>query len=164
MSRPKQKPNLLPITQEQKPIATENRDSREDRFISLLFQGLPVREAGISAGYAEEYSRTGLYVKFKDEKFQTKLRDYALANNAQSIPKVCDLYAKTVDVLHKQVSNGDLSNMSKLGRIPETILKIGKILTPEMVGGVPLVHIDNLQMLIQGKVINGKKTTDGSAE
>ena len=164
MGRPKLKPNILPATQEQQPIATQVRDTKEDAFLSLLFEGWPVKEAALKAGYSESTAISSIYSKFKTLAFQDKIRDYAVSHNARSIPKVCDLYTKTIDTLHKEVSNGNLDNMAKLKHIPRQILEIGRILTPESGHGVNMVHIDSLQMIVNGKFGKKPEPTDGSAE
>jgi hypothetical protein len=161
MPRPKQNPNCLPtVIDPSKPIASENIDSREERFISLLFQGIPVREAGIAAGYSKDYSETGIYSKFKTETFQAKIRDYAISSNCRSIPKVCDLYSRTIDELHKEVVNGNLDNLAKLKHIPRQILEIGRILQPEGAAGPTLVNIESLQVLLNSKFNNSKVQDD----
>ena len=138
------------------------KDSREDTFLRLIFQGIGVREAGISAGYSQRYSETGIYTKFKSDAFQQKVREFALASNSQAIPKVCDIYSRTINQLHKEVGEGKLDNLGKLKHIPTQILQIGKVLSPEIHQNViNLVNIESMQTLIQAKL---PKTTDSDAE
>jgi len=164
MGRPKQKPNLLPAIQQQNPIATENRDSKEDKFLRMLFVCKTVREAAQAAGYSESYSHAEVYQKFNSPTFQAKLTQVYKDNCYSDLGLIHKINHKALEVIHDDVENGQIESLSKLKHIPRQYLEITKLLVPESGSGVPLVHIDNLQMLIQGKVINGKKTTDGSAE
>ena len=147
----KTNPNILPETTD--PIATSKRDSREDAFISNLFLGLTVKDAGMLAGYSDTYSQSTIHYKFNDPTFQAKLRDYAYAHNASSIPKVVNLYNRTIDILAKEVANGDLDNMAKLKHIPTQILQIGKVLSPDIhAQTINLVNIESMQAIITGKL------------
>ena len=137
------------------------KDSREDTFLRLLFEGLSVQDSAIAAGYSPGYSRSAVYQKFKAPAFQDKIRQYAIAHNSLSVPRVCNLYHKTLNVLEKQVGEGNIDNMGKLKHIPTQILQIGKILSPEIHQNViNLVNIESMQTLIQGKL----PTTDSDTE
>ena len=133
--------------------ATNIRDSREEIFLHYLFNGFSVQDSGKAAGYSNQYSISAIYKKFNSQRFQDKIRQYALAHNSISIPRVCNLYDKTLKVLDKEVEQGNLENMGKLKHVTTHILQIGKILSPEVHQSViNLVNIENMQTLIQGKL------------
>ena len=133
--------------------ATNIRDSREDTFIRLLFQGLPLKESALQAGYSESFAVSNVYSKFNNPRFQDKIRQYAIANNSLFIPKVCNLYNKTLKVLEQEVEQGNIDNMGKSKHITTQILQIGKILSPDIHQNViNLVNIESMQTLIAGKL------------
>lgn len=163
MSRPKKNPNILPIPIDQSSpdIETTKRDSREDRFIELVFQGMDINRAALMAGYSETYSAGFVHSKFKSPAFQDKMRDYAYSHNAKSVPKVLHLYSKTVDLLNDQVASGNLDQLAKLKHIPRDILTIAKILVPEQhAGTVNYVNVENMQAIINGKFDKSKGESD----
>jgi hypothetical protein len=156
MKHPK-KDNILPVPASNS-LPQGNRDSREDEFIRFLFLGMSVYDAGLKAGYSKSSLDSTIYTKFKNPKFQDKIRDYVIANNSASIPKVCDLYKRTVDQLHKEVKEGNLENVSKVRHIPRQILEIGRVLSPEGVQTANFVNIDQIQALIVDNVKAAKQT------
>lgn len=163
MSKHKYNPKILPEPSNNNQAATRERDSREDIFIRNLFLGLGVYEAGIQAGYGEGFCKSTIYQKFKSKAFQDKIRDYALANNSSSIPKVIDLYRLTINKLHAEVCNGKLDNVAKLKHLPTQILQMGRVLAPDMTGGlVPTINIASMQVLIQSKVKDDDSTGSDS--
>ena len=112
------------------PASTDNSsevaqvDNREDQFVRNLFLGLSVKEAGSKAGYSANYCISAIYNKFKSIAFQNKIRDYAIAHNTASVPKVANLYRMAVDQMYKEAQAGDLENLAKLKHIPRQILEI----------------------------------------
>lgn len=162
MSKPKQNPNILPVPIDKNPkIETSKRDSREDKFIQLLFQGIDTRRAGEMAGYSPAYCESFIYTKFNAPNFQEKLRQYAYSHNAKSIPKVLNLYSRTVDILSDQVASGNLDQLAKLKHIPRDILTIAKILVPDQHGPtINYVNVENMQAIINGKFDKNKEESD----
>jgi hypothetical protein len=149
----KHKRNLPILPEDKDPIATSKRDSREDQFLNLLFQGLSIKDAGLAAGYSPSYCETSIRYKFNDPAFQDKVRAYAISHNSSSIPKVVRLYQRSLDIMSQEVEQGNLDNLAKLKHIPTQMLQIGKLLaseTPQSV--INLVNIESLQAIIQNKV------------
>lgn len=147
------KKNVLPLPSD--PIVPEvvNEDEeRENAFIRYLFLGLGVTDAASKAGYSKSYAESAVYQKFKSPRFQDKIRDYAVSTNAQTIPKVCDLYRIAVNQLYKEAQNGELENLSKLRHIPRQILEIGRILTPEQGQVANYVNIEQIQAVITNNI------------
>lgn len=165
MGKPKSNPNCLPVVVDpDKRIAIDIKDSREEKFVDLLFVCKSIREAALAAGYSETYSGTPIYQKFKSPSFQAKIINAFKTNCYTDLPLVQKINHASLNAMHRDLEAGNLDSVAKLKHIPRQILEITRLLQPEGVQGHTMVNIENLQMLVNGK-FNGKADpTDGSTE
>jgi len=165
MSKPKSNPNCLPsVINTDKPIAIDIKDSREDKFIDLLFVCKSVREAAIQSGYSETYSTASIYHKFKLPAFQAKLIQRYKDNCYSDLPLIQKINHQGLLRIHEDLTSGNGELAAKLKHIPRQILEITRLLQPEGAAGPTLVNIESLQVLLNSK-FNGKPDpSDGSAE
>lgn len=132
---------------------TEKELSREVNFINKLFLGLGVTQAALSAGYTESYAKTGVFQKFQSPKFQNKIREMAKGRTVAGLPRVMDIYAKSLKKIKEDINNGDLESLSKLKHIPRDYLKMTGLLADDTPHGVVQnVNIESIQAMIIGKM------------
>ena len=73
--------------------------SREGRFIRNLFIYKTVNEAALDAGYSPNTAKAYIYTKIKQNKFQEKVRQYAIENDLMALPKIAYIENKVLDHL-----------------------------------------------------------------
>lgn len=161
MGRPK-KPNLLPATTTQNPIAIETKDSREDQFIVNLFVYKSIKEAALASGYSKTYSEAQIHQKFKSKRFQDKIVQAYKDNCYADLSLIHKINHKALEAINSDLENGSGELLAKLKHVPRQYLEIVKLLSPEAGTQINMVHIDSLQAIVSSK-LNGKSDPTGSS-
>jgi len=99
--------NITDITPEIDDNSLPEPLNREDELIRCLFICDTEYEAGIMAGYSENYSKTGLYAKTKRPEFRRKLLDYAVQNDLLDLPTIARIERKILKLVDKDVTQYD---------------------------------------------------------
>jgi hypothetical protein len=159
----KTNPKILPETTD--PLATSKRDSREEAFINALMVTDSIPDAGIMAGYSESYATVGLYAKFKDARFQSKLIEHFKAHCFSDLPTILKINKLGLNRIQRDLESGNGDLAAKLKHIPRQTMEITRLLNPEGTGAtINLVNIESMQAIITGKLQSISSGSDKTNE
>ena len=165
MSKPKQNPNILPeVIDPEKQIASETKDSREEKFLDLLFVCKSVSDAAQKAGYSKKYSTSAIYYKFRLPSFQSKIIARFKDNCHSDLPLIQKINRQGMKRILEDLETGDGDLAAKLKHIPRQTLEIVKLLSPEGGTTVNLVNVESLQAIVNGKFGNSSDSTGSDTE
>ena len=77
-------------------------ETQDEQLIRNLFLYPTVKEAAEKAGFTGSMLQSGVYVKIKRRAFQDKIREYAIAHNVMSLPKIMMIEDKVIEHLLKK--------------------------------------------------------------
>jgi phage terminase small subunit len=60
-------------------------DEREDKFIRYFLATRNIKRSALKAGYSPDYSKSGVYLKFKSKDFQNKIKEYLDAEDYKDL-------------------------------------------------------------------------------
>lgn len=137
----------MPIKSNEEHISEKEKlpisKNREEIFVRNLFLYPSVYEAGIQAGYTEDYAKSGLYQRLKSKKFQNKIREYAIQHDIIDLPKIAYIESKVLDHLAE--------NPLDLPKFRHTLTekkRIAGVLQADFGEKQPVVRIENVRNLM----------------
>ena len=77
-------------------------ETQDDELVRNLFLYPTVQEAAKEAGFKGSMLKSGVYNKIKTKRFQDKIREYAVAHNVMSLPKIMMIEDKVIEHLLKK--------------------------------------------------------------
>ena len=77
-------------------------ETQDDMLLRNLFLYPTVKEAAEKAGFTGAMLQSGVYVKIKRKSFQNKIREYAIAHNVASLPRIMFIEDRVIDHLMKK--------------------------------------------------------------
>ena len=128
-------------------------ETREQKFIRNLFICSSIQEAGLKAGYSENTSKSTLYVKIRSPRFQQKVRDFVIANDLMTLPRIAKIEDKVLQHLEKHPLD--------LPKYKDTVRQkkqVAGLLNTDSQPSQPMANIKNIQQLMIQ--INNQKSQD----
>jgi len=81
------------------PNTTTEPHTKQDKFIAALFTTPTIKEAANIAGYSQSSRTSFVYDLVKRPEFAAKLREYAIANDLQTLPIIAQIEDRCIQVV-----------------------------------------------------------------
>ena len=127
---------------------TTAEPAKQDLLIRYLFTEPNTLQAAIKAGYAESTANSTIYTLIKKPEFQTRLREYAIANDLLSVPQLQKIENSCLKLVE-----ADPKQYPKFKEIFRQKKQIAGLLEQDTQPRQPMINIrsiENLQVVVSG--------------